>query len=138
MTARPAVPAEGIRLVYPAARLPGHGRLMPDHLAEDGEGRVAERPGADIIFGPYERLPQGRYRIAFRMRLARALTGPVATVGITAARGRAPLLVQEVAAEALTTGAYREVTVELALLPPRRISSGGSEPSSRGRPWSIG
>jgi hypothetical protein len=116
VTTHPAVPLEGIRLAYPAARLPGYGRVVPDPLAEDGEGRVADRPGADIIFGPYERLPQGHYRIAFRMRLSRALTGPVATVGITAARGRVPLLVQEVAADALTGGAYREVAVELALL----------------------
>ena len=115
VTAHPAVPPDGVRLVYRAARLPGYGRLAPDPLAEDGEGRVADRSGADIIFGPYERLPQGHYRIAFRMRLARALTGPVVTVGITAARGRAPLLVREVAADALTGGAYREGAVELAL-----------------------
>ena len=115
VTARPPQAPEAVRLVYPARRLPGRGRMVPDPLADDGQARLAEEAGVDVVFGPYERLPRGRYQVDFRLRAAHALSGPIATVGVTAARGKVSLGARDVKGETLATDAYREVGVEIVL-----------------------
>jgi hypothetical protein len=115
VTARPVVPPDAVRLVYPVSRLYGHGRMVPDALTVVGEARIAQRAGTDVVFGPHETLPPGAYLVRFRIRLARAIEGAIATIGVTSARGRVRLAVDEVRAEALAIDAYRDVTLEFRI-----------------------
>jgi len=113
----PAQAADAIQLVYPAGRLSGYGWVVPDPLATAGEARLGERAGADLLFGPYETLPRGGYRVAFRARLARPLadSSPAGAVAVTASRGRVLLAARDIRADELATGEYRDVVLEVRL-----------------------
>jgi hypothetical protein len=108
---------ESLQLVYEAEALPGraHG-TVEDALAANGFARAGGRAGDDLIFGPYEVLPRGRYRATFRVRgEPDTPPGEVGILGVSGANGRLPLGVLALRGADLTSDAYRDVSIDFAL-----------------------
>ena len=69
-------------------RLEDGAAMAPDTLVADsqalhGRARVAERFGAVLAYGPYERLPYGRYRVSFFVKArGESLTGRIARLDV--------------------------------------------------------
>lgn len=95
---------------------PGIGRVSDDPDATGGKARdaVVDKDGGSgfLFFGPYDQLEPGNYVAFFR---AKMLEEPgdeaVATVDVTANKGRAILGTRSVSASDLTTGKYVQIPV---------------------------
>lgn len=94
-----------------------------DPGASDGRARVVSpddpRPAGWVVFGPFIRLPQGRYRVTFRLRARRAgaardeigYVDVFRQPGVTLAR-------RELEPSMFPTGGWRDVTLDFAVDDP--------------------
>jgi len=111
------IPSQPLRLVYEAERLPGEApQRVEDPLALNGLAREGGRAGGYLVFGPYETLPRGSYRVEFRLRPGPALPrGAVGTLEVTAAKGQERLAAREVRPDDLSPDGYREIGLSFEL-----------------------
>lgn len=113
-----------------------------DPSASDGRARVVSpddpRPGGWMVYGPFVRLPQGRYRVTFRLRARRAgaafdeigLVDVFRQPGVTIAQRR-------LTPDLFPTPEWRDVTLDFSLDEPG--GAGGLEFRVRtDRNWELG